>query len=92
MLLLFFQIHFIISDSLIQDISIKDVLIFVTGASAIPPLGMEPSPKICFVDLECLPFASSCENVIYFPRSLRNYSVFKERTIFALCGSHGFGN
>ena len=46
MLLLFFQIHFIISDSLIQDISIKDVLIFVTGASAIPPLGFEPSPKI----------------------------------------------
>ena len=77
---------------LVPDVSLKDALIFVTGASAIPPLGFEPSPKICFVDFQCLPFASSCDNVIYFPLSLRNYDVFKEKTIFALCGSHGFGN
>ena len=84
--------YLLISDSLVPDVSLKDVLIFITGASAIPPLGFQPNPKMRFVNWECLPFASSCDNVINFPCTLRNYDTFKNKFIFALCGSHGFGN
>ena len=50
-----------------QEVTLEDVLIFVTGASAIPLLGFEPSPKIGFVERECLPFASSCDKILFFP-------------------------
>ena len=57
-----------------------------------PPLGFEPNPTIRFVEWKCLPFASSCDNVLNFPRTLLNYNNFKEKMTFALCGSHGFGS
>jgi hypothetical protein len=79
------------TDSLVPDVTLEDILIFTTGASAIPPLGFEPNPTINFVEWECLPFASSCENIIHFPKTLINYNRYKERMSFALCGSHGFG-
>lgn len=74
------------------EISLKDILIFATGASAVPPLGFEPNPKIRFVAYECLPFTSSCDNSITFPLTLENYSKFKQKVVFGLCGSHGFGH
>ena len=79
------------TDSLVPDVTLEDILIFTTGASAIPPLGFDPSPKICFVEWECLPFASACANILNFPRTLVRYNHFKEKMSFALCGSHGFG-
>ena len=52
---------------LAPDVTIEDILIFVISASAIPPLGFEPNPMIHFVECKCLPFASSCDNVLNFP-------------------------
>lgn len=74
------------------DVTIEDILIFVIGASAIPPLGVEPNPTIRFVEWKCLPFASSCDNVLNFLQTLVDYNIFKEKMIFALRGSHGFGS
>ena len=87
------SMHFIFThtDSLVPGVRLEDILIFVTGASAVPPLGLEPSLKIRFVGWECLPFASSCDNVLSLPRTLVYYSQFKEKMSFALCSSHGFG-
>ena len=84
--------NFPFTDSLVPDVTVEDILIFVIGASAIPPLGFEPSPTIRFVEWKCLPFASSCDNVLNFPRTLVDYNNFKEKMIFALRGSHGFGS
>ena len=59
------------ADSLVPYVTLEDILIFITGASAVPPLGFEPSTTVCFVESECLPFASSCDNVHFYIFSCR---------------------
>ena len=71
--------NFPFTDSLVPDVTIEDILIFVTGASANPPLGFELNPTIRFVEWKCLPFASSCDNVLKFPRTLVDCNNFKEK-------------
>ena len=71
--------NFPFTDSLVPDVTIEDILIFVTGASAIPSLVFEPNPTIRFVEWKCLPFASSCDNVLNFPRTLVDCNNFKEK-------------
>ena len=74
--MLFFFVH---SDSIVPDVKMEDILIFIKGASAIPPLGLEPRPTFCFVAWECLPFASSCDNIVQFPQTLVQYAQLKEK-------------
>ena len=49
--------------------TLQDVLIFFTGASAIPVLGFEVRPKLVFLEgpSERLPTASTCELHLRIP-------------------------
>ena len=70
----------------------SDVLIFVTGASTIPPLGLLPTPAIVFSSHAGLPTASTCSNELHIPYSLIDYGRFSEAFDLAIRGCQGFGN
>ena len=69
-----------------------DILIFVTGASAIPPLGLIPTPTITFTSEERLLTASTCSNELRIPYSLQEYAKFEEIFDLSIRGGQGFGN
>ena len=70
----------------------SDVLIFVTGASTVPPLGLSPTPAIVFTAHSGLPTASTCSNELHIPYTLVDYSRFSEAFDLAIRGCQGFGN
>ena len=71
--------------------SCSDVLAFTTGASAIPPLGLCPTPAIAFTPSVGLPTASTCSNVLCIPLHLTEYEQFKASFDLAIRGCQGFG-
>ena len=76
-----------------HEISLGDVLAFITGADALPPLGFDKEPTIQFFpDRERLPNASTCIPSLRLPRSLTEYYEFKDKITLAILGSGGFGN
>ena len=88
--------HFISHIITEQDIgcSLEDLLIFVTGADRIPPLGFDKSPTVVFVQNEAriLPTASTCDLTLRLPTAHgANYNRFKEMMVMALKGHDGFG-
>ena len=97
------NIYYILSDlSLIilflegdsTSCSLKDLLVFVSGADRIPPLGFGKSPSIVFVHTEgrILPTASTCEIQLRLPTAHgSDYQRFKEMMIMALKSHDGFG-
>ena len=58
-------------------ISFKDILIFTTGASDVPPMGFSPTPTIQFNDGMKFPLASTCSNVLTLPLN-QTYDEFKD--------------
>lgn len=77
-----------------NDISLADILKFISGSSKIPASGFGSLPKICFTDTDCLPFVSTCDIAITFPGKMGFLLIdqFKERMDFCIQGSHGFGS
>lgn len=77
------------------DIKLEEVLVFVSGADSIPPLGFPEPLQIDFYDQEegqrRLPFASTCSLTLYLPRRVQEEGEFKEIMNWALRGSLGFG-
>ncbi|CAM4652135.1 unnamed protein product [Leuciscus chuanchicus] len=53
-------------------ISFEDVLVFVTAADSVPPLGFQQKCKVEFYDQEeptrRIPYASTCALTLYLPR------------------------
>ena len=76
-----------------SDISLADILKFISGSSKFPASGFGSLPKICFTNNDCFPYVSTCDIAITFPRLMASFSVdqFKERMDFCIEGSHGFG-
>ena len=72
--------------------SCSDVLVFITGASQIPPLGLSPMPSIDFISDDGLPTASTCSNILRIPYTLTEYARFEEVFDLAIRGCQGFGN
>ena len=75
------------------EVSLGDILQFVSGSSKIPAAGLPTIPSIHFTDEKCLPQASTCGISITFPRALPlpMYEQFKERLKLCMCGSFGIG-
>ncbi|CAL8301751.1 unnamed protein product [Gadus morhua 'NCC'] len=75
---------------------LKGILAFATGATAIPPIGFNPTPSIDFLhenghqDTSSLPIANTCINCLNLPLHT-SYAVFKDKMDFALGNTHGFG-
>ncbi|XP_062866110.1 G2/M phase-specific E3 ubiquitin-protein ligase-like [Trichomycterus rosablanca] len=69
---------------------VEDVLMFATGLTSLPPSGLEPLPKIEFLDDSPFPMANTCSNTLKLPL-LDSYNVFKSRMDFGIQNSPGFG-
>jgi len=73
----------------------EDLLAFMTGADAVPPLGFPKKAEIDFYTQEdgCrrLPYASTCSMVLFLPRGLLDESELENLLIDAVKGSVGFG-
>ena len=74
-------------------LSLADVLVFTTGASAIPPMGFDNPLSIRFKDeTSGLPRSTTCTNTLYIPTKHSNdYEAFKYKFVFAFTGAIGFG-
>ena len=74
--------------------SLQDVLVFFTGANAIPVLGFERRPKLVFLEgpSEKLPTASTCEIHLCIPIAHGdNFASFKEWMELGIIGNCDFG-
>ncbi|KAL3996297.1 hypothetical protein ACER0C_008953 [Sarotherodon galilaeus] len=74
------------------DHTFEDLLVFVTGADFLPPLGFPQSCNTDFYDQESwmrrIPYASTCSLCLYLPRGVADEKQFMNT---ALKGSLGFG-
>ena len=75
------------------NISLSDILHFMTGSSRIPPAGSHEIPSILFTDDNCLPVASTCDLSLTLSRKygLLTYEQFKDKMTFAIQNSFGYG-
>ncbi|XDV25363.1 hypothetical protein PO909_029288 [Leuciscus waleckii] len=64
------------------DVTLEDMLIFVTGADSVPPLGFPHNCEIQFYDQEPgsqrIPYYSTTALILYLPRSITEESMFKD--------------
>ncbi|XP_046564288.1 G2/M phase-specific E3 ubiquitin-protein ligase-like [Haliotis rubra] len=68
-----------------ESVTLRDILVFATGAGSIPPLGLHPQPQLTFhTAMECnpenrenFPRANTCANVLDIPM-ISNYNLFKK--------------
>ncbi|KAG9273569.1 G2/M phase-specific E3 ubiquitin-protein ligase-like [Astyanax mexicanus] len=78
-----------------MNITYEDVLVFVTGADAVPPLGFQQNCQIDFYGLEAgcrrIPYSSTCACCLFLPRGIRDEAEFRDLMFTALRGSLGFG-
>lgn len=79
----------------ILDVHLSDLLVFVTGADAIPPLGFDRKIKVEFYDVteevRRLPSSSTCALTLHLPRGIADTAEFKEMLLQSLKEGHGFG-
>ena len=88
-----YSVHLFFSDnSEGTGITLRDILIFVTGANQVPPMGFDQPLKIQFVEGHRLPSASTCSLTLHVPREIIEYGNFKEKFTLSILGAHGFGN
>lgn len=80
--------------TIFTDVSIADILHFVSGATKLPATGFTTMPSIRFSDVDGFPFSSTCDISITIPRSfgLLSYAEFKSRMDMSILDSFGFGN
>ena len=76
------------------EITFEDLLVFITGANCVPPLGFTIIPCIEFYDLQGmerrLPWSSTCSNSLYLPRKV-NPDILKNMILQSVHEGHGFG-
>ena len=80
---------FLFSDGEAQA-SLRNVLIFSTGADSPPPIGFENQPTIEFIDRE-LPKSNTCAPTLYLPLEINEYEKFKAQMDFGILNSPRFG-
>ena len=70
------------------------MLVFFTGANAVPPLGFDTQPLVSFLHGQAarLCTASTCELHFRLPTCYgEDYAAFREAMILSLLGNDGFG-
>ena len=81
-------------EELTSTVTLGDLLMFVTGADSIPPLGFQHPITIEFYDMESArhyPTASTCELQLWLPRGIQDPVLLQELMEDAVLGAHGFG-
>ena len=78
------------------NVSLESILVFITGADHIPPLGFEGTPEIRFTGSPYqkemrLPSASTCGPTLYLPLCLSDPDIFAEKMDIAIIGAQSFG-
>ena len=71
------------------------LIVFITGADAIPPLGFDYPIVIAFYDMDAnsrrLPWSSTCSLTLNLPRSFEDAQQFNALNSNALLNCYGFG-
>nr|XP_055025012.1 G2/M phase-specific E3 ubiquitin-protein ligase-like isoform X2 [Misgurnus anguillicaudatus] len=71
-------------------VSVEEVLMFATGLNSLPPSGLNPQPKLEFIEDSPYPMANTCANTLKLP-VLSNFELFKSnmafRTLLVLAAS-----
>ena len=84
-----------LDDGRIPDLVLKELLIFVTGADAVPPPGFTSALPISFYDMENdvkrLPYTSTCNMSLSVARGLQEPKNFNELMYGTTLGCFGFG-
>ena len=77
-----------------QDVTLGDILEFLSGARKLPATGFPKNPSVHFCSGDRLPKASTCDVSITFSRGmgLLQYEQFKEKMDLCILGSYGFGS
>lgn len=82
-------------DDLESPVTFADLLVFVTGADCIPPLGFPVQCTVSFYSQEegsrRLPSSSTCALTLYLPRGVTEENDFRALMSDSLTGSYGFG-
>nr|XP_055051748.1 uncharacterized protein LOC129437569 isoform X3 [Misgurnus anguillicaudatus] len=84
-----------------SNCSLNKILMFATGCSCLPAIGLKPKPSIEFLHStdslpptasvgEKFPTANTCVNCLRLPLH-KDYATFKANMDFALCNTQGFG-
>ena len=73
-----------------EQVTLKDILVFFTGAAREPPTGFTVQPKLLFVG-EHLATASTCDLRLRLPVNHQTYEQFKSYFILSLKGHDGLG-
>ena len=58
-----------------KDMTVEEILKFVSGSAKIPATGFDTRPRIYFTDADLFPTVSTCEMSITFPRG-RSFASF----------------
>ena len=75
-----------------NEVSLRDILSFFTGSSAIPPLGFDIDPTLSFNHNAVYPTASTCTFSLTLPtRYYNDYNQFKLKIDQAFTCHGGFG-
>ena len=79
----------------IDNINLAHLLMFITGADCIPPLGFDYGVTVKFYDVEPgvnrFPWSSTCALTLNIPRGINDSDAFKELMCQALMDCQGFG-
>uniref|UniRef100_A0A3P8VID6 HECT domain-containing protein n=1 Tax=Cynoglossus semilaevis TaxID=244447 RepID=A0A3P8VID6_CYNSE len=66
-----------------NNVSLQDILVFMSGCDSVPALGFSPKPSLEFISHSRFPQANTCENILRIPiHSL--YKDFKSDMDFAI--------
>ena len=82
-------------DGEVDELTLEDLLIFISGSDYIPPLGFEHAIEILFHDFKGntkrRPWASTCALTLNLPRGIEDPDYFKSFMKQSLVEGHGFG-
>lgn len=73
---------------------VDEVLVFFTGASHVPPLGLSPEPKVSFLygETSKLCTSSTCDNCLRLPTCHHeDYQSFTDAMTMSIKDNDGFG-
>ncbi|KAE8280194.1 G2/M phase-specific E3 ubiquitin-protein ligase [Larimichthys crocea] len=71
-------------------VSVEDVFMFATGLTSLPPSGLEPSPKIEFLDDSPFPMANTCSSSCCSTTKKKTLTTATSSTIKCFgCGGEG---
>ena len=84
-----------LEEDCIDGLQLEDLLVFLTGANAVPPLGFGHEMVLDFYDVSeketRLPWSSTCSLSLYLPRGVEEPDKFNSLICRSLQECHGFG-